>query len=47
MGLAEKLRDDELATRRTITIRRTVWAIIGLALLLFVFFYFLLPMWKN
>lgn len=46
-GLADKIRNDELAARRTITIRRAVWAVIGLALLLFVLFYFLLPMWRN
>jgi len=47
MGLADKVRNDELAGRRAVGIRRMVWAVIGLAFFLFVLFYFLLPWWRG
>ena len=47
MGIVDKLRHDDLASKRLNTIRRRVLFIVGLALFLFVLFYFLLPMWRG
>ena len=47
MGIADKLRRDDEAAERSQTIRRLVMAVVALAVFLFVFFYFLLPMWRG
>jgi hypothetical protein len=47
MGIADKLKNDDLQARRTRTISRLVMAATGLALLLFLLFYFLLPWWRG
>ena len=47
VGIADKLRNDDLAARRALAIRRAVWMALGLAFFLFVLFYYLLPMWRG
>ena len=47
MGTADKLQDDDRAVRRTLMIRRLIFAVVGLAIFLFVLFFFLLPMWRG
>ena len=47
MGIAEKLRNDDLAARRAIAVRRMVWSAVGLVFFLFILFYYLLPLWRG
>lgn len=47
MSLSEKLRHDDQVSKRALFMRNLVLFGIGLALFLFVLFYYWLPMWRG
>jgi hypothetical protein len=47
VGIADKLRQEDEAARRSTRFRWLIASVAGLALFVFILLYFLLPMWRG